>query len=122
MVFPSLVILLVTCTVKINIHADTTLVNCPCAKCRGVRPLKDHYYCESGATNQPGLTTFHGSDPLWDGLGCPAGDIYCSALETPWFYRHFIKPENRANEVRICRDEVYSNEATLVEQVALYIQ
>ena len=34
----------------------------------------------------------------------------------------FTEPESRAVEVRICRDEVYSNEATLLEQVQLYVQ
>ena len=62
------------------------------------------------------------TDPLWDGHGCPAGDDYCSTLGAPWFYRHFTEPEGGAVEVRICRDEVYSNEATLLEQVQLYIQ
>ena len=110
---------------KISPHVTTNLVNCPCAKYRGARPqpfVKEDYYCESGAADQPDLTTFYGSDPLWDGKGCPAGDNCCTALGAPWFYRHFVEPEKRAVEVRICRDEVYSNEATLVEQVALYIQ
>ena len=62
------------------------------------------------------------SDPLWDGRGCPAGDDCCSILGAPWFYRYFTVPENGAVEVRICRDESYSNEATLLKQVAMYIQ
>jgi len=100
-------------------------VNCPCAKYRGTNPppfVKEHYYCESGASDRPDLTTFYGSDPLWDGKGCPAGDNCCSALEAPWFYRHFVEAKDEAVEVRICRDEIYSNEATLMEQVELYIQ
>ena len=100
-------------------------VNCPCAKHRGTSPpsfVKEHYYCESGASDSPDLTTFYGSDPLWDGKDCPAGDNCCSALEAPWFYRYFVEAKDGAVEVRICRDEVYSNEATLMEQVELYIQ
>ena len=99
--------------------------NCPCAKYPGANPplfVKSHYYCESGSVGNPGLTTFHGSDPLWDGRGCPAGDDCCSTLGAPWFYRHFTEPEKGAVEVRICRDEAYSNEATLLDQVQLYIQ
>ena len=75
---------------------------------------RNHYYCESSST---GI-----SDPLWDGRGCPAGDDCCSTLGTPWFYRHFTEPEKGAIEVRICCDEAYSNEATLLEQVQLHIQ
>ena len=92
-------------------------INCPCAKFPGANPpifVQDHYYCEGGST--------YGSDPLWDGRGCPPGDDCCSTLGAPWFYRHFTEPEKGAVEVRICRDEVYSNEATLLEQVQLYIQ
>ena len=92
-------------------------VNCPCAKHPGVKPpvfVGNHYYCESSST---GI-----SDPLWDGHGCPTGDDCCSILGAPWFFRRFTEPEKGAVEVRICRDEAYSNEATLLEQVQLYIQ
>ena len=101
-------------------------INCPCAKYPGSNPpvyVGDHYHCESGSEGYTASTTkFHGSDPLWDGSGCPAGDDCCSTLGAPWFYRHFTEPEGGAVEVRICRDEAYSNEATLLEQVQLYIQ
>ena len=104
---------------------NTNAINCPCAKYPGAKPpifVKDHYYCESGSIGYSAVDAFHGSDPLWDGRGCPAGDDCCSTLGAPWFYRHFTEPEKGAVEVRICRDEVYANEATLLEQVQLYIQ
>ena len=62
---------------------------------------------------------FYGSDTLWDGRGCPAGDDCYSTLGAPWFYCHFTESEKGAVEVRICCDEIYSNEATLMEQVAM---
>jgi len=99
--------------------------NCPCAKTPGEKPppyVGEHYHCESGSRSHTVPSTFYGSDPLWDGRGCPAGDDCCSTLGAPWFYRQFTQPEKGAVEVRICRDEVYSNEATLLEQVQLYIQ
>ena len=110
---------------KIYNKKSNSGINCPCAKYPGANPpifVKDHYYCEAGSTGFTRLSTFHGSDPLWDGRGCPAGDDCCSTLGAPWFYRHFTEPEKEAVEVRICRDEDYSNEATLLEQVQLYIQ
>ena len=100
-------------------------INCPCAKYPGANPpifVKDHYYCESGSNDNSAVNAFYGSDPLWDGRGCPAGDNCCSTLGAPWFYRHFTEPEKGAVEVRICHDEAYSNEATLLEQVQMYIQ
>ena len=84
--------------------------------------VEDYYYCESGSAGFSNNNAFHASDPLWDGRGCPAGDDCCSTLGAPWFYHHFTEPEKGAVEVRICRDEIYSNEATLLEQVQLYIQ
>ena len=105
---------------------DTTFqTNCPCAKYPGSNPpvyVGDHYHCESGSKIRSRSSKFHESDPLWDGSGCRAGDDCCSTLGAPWFYRHFTEPEGGAVEVRICRDEAYSNEATLLEQVQLYIQ
>ena len=98
--------------------------NCPCAKDPGINPpvyVEDYYYCESDSAGFSNDNAFHGSDPLWDGRGCPAGDDCCSTLGAPWFYRHFTEPKKGAVEVRICRDEIYSNEATLLEQVQLYI-
>ena len=103
---------------------NSNRINCPCAKHPGDNPpifVKDHYYCESGSIGASSVSAFHGTDPLWDGRGCPAGDNCCSTLGAPWFYRHFTEPEGGAVEVRICRDEPYSNEATLLEQVELYI-
>ena len=100
-------------------------INCPCAKYPGAKPpifVQRHYYCESGSPDKPSFTSFYGLDPLWDGRGCPADDDCCSTLGAPWFYRHVTEPESGAVEVRICRDEVYSNEATLLEQVQLYVQ
>ena len=54
-------------------------------------------------------------------LNCNGNDC-CSILGAPWFCRSFTEPEKEGVEVRICRDEVYSNEsATLLEQVQLHV-
>jgi len=99
--------------------------HCPCANNNPGNPpffVKDHYYCESGTAKAPGYGQFLGTDPLWDGNGCLEDDDCCSRLGAPWFYRHFTPTEKGTVEVRICRDQEYSNEATLIEQVELYIQ
>ena len=102
-----------------NAHSS----NCPCSS--GTRPpvfVKEHYHCESGGGNGESHSMFYQSDPLWDGRGCPSTSNCCSTLGAPWFYRHFTEPEQGAVEMRICRDEAYSNEATPLEQVELYVQ
>ena len=101
--------------------------NCPCAKYPGGKPpvyVQRHYYCESGSNGvgAPVSNTLYQSDPLWDGRGCTDGDHCCSALGPPWFYRYFIEPENAAVEVRLCHDQEYKDEATLIEQLELYVQ
>ena len=71
------------------------------------------------------MTTTKFMIPTHSGMAVIAylhGDDCCSTLGAPWFYYDFIEPEGGAVEVRICCDEVYSNEATLLEKVALYIQ
>ena len=99
--------------VSYNAHANS----CPCTSPTVAKSppafVKEHYYCESSVT---------ATDPLWDGRGCPSTSNCCSTLGAPWFYRHFTEAEKGAVEVRICRDQEYSNEATLLEQVQLYIQ
>ena len=66
--------------------------------------------------------THSGGSDLFMGHGCSSTDKCCSILGAPWFNRHFTEPEGGAVEVRICRDQRYSNKATLLEQVQLYIQ
>ena len=100
--------------------------HCPCTSPTVAKSppvfVKDHYYCESGGGNGESYNTVYESDPLWDGRGCPSTSNCCSTLGAPWFYRQFTEPEGGAVEVRICRDQIYSNEATLLDQVQLYIQ
>ena len=104
--------------------SDNSKSNCPCAKGGASAPVfvQHHSYCESGATTGNDNNRIYDSDPLWDGRGCVAGDDCCSKLGPPWFYRHFTEPESGTVEVRICRDEAYSNEGILLKKVVLYVQ
>ena len=107
-----------------NYKQDTNV--CPCTSpTKTVSPptfVKDHYHCESGGANGESHNTLFESDPLWDGRGCPSTSNCCSTLGAPWFHRHFTESEKGAVEVRVCCDQEYWNEATLLEQVQLYIQ
>ena len=106
-----------------DVHANT----CPCTSITTAKSppafVKEHYHCEAGDLKTGvGYHILYESDPLWDGRGCPSTSNCCSTLGPPWFYRHFTEPEGGAVEVRICHDQEYSNEATLLELVQLYIQ
>ena len=99
--------------------------NCPCARNPGNTPpnfVRDNYYCESGSIASPSYGTVYDTDPLWDGKGCSAGNSCCSQAGMPWFYRDVLSKINESIEVRICRDEAYSDEGVLIKDLELYIQ
>ena len=98
---------------------------CPCASREGTDPpsfVSDHYYCESGDTGNNNPNAYYTTDPLWDGLGCSDSVNCCAHPDMPWFSRQFATEQEAFIEARICRNEDFSNEATLVESMELYIQ
>ena len=101
--------------------------NCPCAYYPGTNPpnfVRDYHYYESGSNYRPPnyKSTVYYSDPLWDGKGCNSGDSCCSQAGMPWFYRDVLAKINEPIEIRICRDQIYSDEGILLKDLELYIQ
>ena len=99
---------------------------CPCDLTAGQQPsvfVENNYYCENGSdsTTKANSNLFYLSDPLWDGDGCLTNSGCCSQLGMPWFYRKTIVPLSENIEVRICKDEPYSDEDTAVEEVEIYV-
>ena len=109
-------------------RSDTDSINhstCPCATETGPDPpsfVSDHYYCESGDTGRYNATAYYTSDPVWDGLNCSLSVNCCAHPDMPWFLRQFAAPQETFIEARICRDQNFSNEGTLVESMELHIQ
>ena len=100
-------------------------LNCPCAKYPGPDPptyVGNHYYCESGNINRGQYSKIHKNDPLWDGAGCLPENSCCYDDIMPWFFRQFPITTTGDIEVRICYDELFTNEAVVVEQIQLYVQ
>ena len=98
---------------------------CPCAARRGSDPpsfVSDHYYCESGAVGDTNEDAYYTTDPVWDGLDCSVSVNCCAHPDMPWFSRHFTKAQETFIEARICRNQEFANEDTLVEMMELYIQ
>ena len=105
--------------------SSTTAHYCPCAATRGSNPplfVGDHYYCESGDTGGDTASAYYTTDPVWDGLDCSISVDCCANPDMPWFLRQFAKAQETFIEARICRNENFSNEGTLVESMELYIQ
>ena len=66
--------------------------------------------------------SYYFSDPLWDGAGCSASNTCCSNTDQPWFCHQLNDIIQDDIEVRICRNERFSNEGILAVILELYIQ
>ena len=99
---------------------------CPCNSASYTFSLPPYvgndYFCESGHPNDsippPNYLT---NDPLWDGAGCVSGTC-CTFNSPPWFCKTLLYPTTDDIELRICTNEVLSNENVLFKKVELYIQ
>ena len=102
-------------------------LNCPCAKHPGPGApmyVGNHYYCESGNAGSLGgkFSRLFTDDPLWDGAGCLAENSCCYNVGMPWFFRQFPTTTTGDIEVRICHDQIFTDEGVVVEQLQLYVQ
>ena len=79
------------------------------------------YYCESGSPT--GLSGWHTSDPLWDGMQCGGAEgPCCSNAGLPWFSKNTPTPTTATINVRICLDEVFNNENIGIECLELFVK
>ena len=98
---------------------------CPCTLTPGPAPpsfVGDHYYCESGNSGGNSNDIHYTNDPLWDGSGCSENNNCCANINQPWFFREMVAKVQDDIEFRLCTNEVFQNEAVLVEQIQLYIR
>ena len=100
---------------------------CPCAAPNdprfGTDPpsyVGDNYFCEAGHTDTVHSNT-HYSEPLWDGEGC-ANSQCCTFNTPPWFNVQLPSSTTDDIEVRICSDQVVTDEDTTIGELELYIQ
>jgi len=86
--------------------------------------VKNNYYCDSGnpqrSTRRRG--SYYMDDPLWDGEGCLGTNHCCNEPGMPWFSRQFPTAVSGDIAARICRDQPFDDEETLIEQLQLYVQ
>ena len=99
--------------------------NCPCAAYPGEDPepsfVGSNHYCDAGVVGSYS-GGYYFSNPLWDGSGCSSGSTCCSNNNLPWFQYQLRQMTQDDIEVRICRDEEFSNEGILIDILELYIQ
>ena len=101
--------------------------NCPCNKYPGPQPpsfVGNDYYCESGAVgeHQKNYRWLKGQR-LWDGH-CSSEERKCCSRQTdkPYFTKSLGKLTTDRLEVRLCSDQVTSNEDVGLERMVLYVR
>ena len=94
------------------------LAYCPCVIGNPqLQPMfvGNDYYCEIGSD----------SDPMWDGEGCSGREFPCCQSvrdNSGWFIKELSAPTTDDIEVRLCTDEILSNENFGLEHFELYVQ
>ena len=80
-----------------------------------MQSIADNYYCESGNPTNAIPYELYPSDPLWDGQQCEG--TCCSGTKSPpWFSVQLPTHTTDRIEVRICADELTSNEDIPIQQ------
>ena len=98
--------------------------NCPCSIQPGVSPpsfVRNNYYCESANPEAFITPLFYANDRLWDGEQCE-GTCCSGTMSPPWFSVWLFSHTTDEIEVRICADEITSNENVLIELLEIYVQ
>ena len=79
------------------------------------------YYCETGSRTSY-TNRVYVEDPLWDGEGCGRFSTCCEGVRKPWFFKNLIQPVTSDIEVRVCADDVRSDEDILIEVISIFVQ
>ena len=102
--------------------------NCPCINtnlsAQATPPpafVGNDYFCDTGSEGHH-QEIFYGDDPLWDGAGCGPLNTCCSFNNPPWFYKMLPQQTTNDIEMRVCRNQVPSNEDIAIEIVEVYVQ
>ena len=107
-----------------NSHPDTV---CPCTNTRNSPPpaipdfVGHDYFCDTGSENRY-QNIFYGADPLWDGAGCCQYNTCCSWNSPPWSLKNISTPTSDGIEMRMCTNQVRSNEDINFQSLEIYVQ
>ena len=102
--------------------------NCPCTDTRNrirvippPRSVGNDYFCDTASKNHFQNNFLYSGDPLWDGAGCGPYNECCSFNNPPWFYKQLSKPTTDDIEMRVCRDQEYTDEDIRIEMIDIYV-
>ena len=109
--------------------ASSEFYNCPCTNTDhasgATQPpafVENDYFCDTGSRELYVSGRFYADDPLWDGAGCGPLNTCCSLNTPPWFYKQLPQPTTDNIEMRVCRDELASDEDVAIEMIEIYVQ
>ena len=107
---------------------------CPCNANNTLAPvykpnfIGDDYYCESAippyvsGNTQRWQSVLYVNDTLWDGQQCDGNEgPCCTNTKMPWFIQTFNVTTNEDIELRVCCNEDYPDEDTLLDIIELYV-
>ena len=101
--------------------------DCPCTRpdltYTGEIPsfIGQNYFCDTGSRDAHQYI-FYPNDPLWDGQGCGGTSTCCEFNNPPWFCKQLPQPTTDDIELRLCGNQLTSDEDTPIEQVEIYIR
>ena len=100
---------------------------CPCGTSGAISApsfVGTDYYCESANPNsnwQGGI--FYHNDPLWDGKGCGSVEgPCCTRSHIPWFHKQLSYSTTDSIEMRLCCNQVTSDEDVPFNLVEIYVK
>ena len=101
--------------------------NCACTNTEQDWPYEvysyigNNYFCATAHTGPTSTRNVYADDPLWDGEGCGATNACCEFNNPPWFCTTLPQPTTDDVEMRVCNDEVASNEDVILSFVNINI-
>ena len=100
---------------------------CPCTDTRYSPPpavpdfVGHDYFCDTGSANHFQFILYK-ANPLWDGAGCGQHNTCCSWNSPPWFLKNISPPTSDDIEMRMCTDQVRSDEDINFESLEIFVQ
>ena len=107
-----------------NHEGQTDCRACPCyTHFTGTRVpfIGDNFFCDSGTATRQGFILYS-DDPLWDGQGCGPNNKCCTFNKPPWFCTELDHHTLDDIELRLCADQVTTDEDVPIEIIELYVQ
>ena len=70
----------------------------------------------------PLVRMLYPDDPLWDEENCGSQSTCCELHDPPYFCKSLTEPMTDDVEVRICGDQVISQEDSPIQLIEIYVQ